>query len=65
MTNNNMTLSEALDVVLGHSNWNNPIYPVFVFGIYQSPYEAYDQLKTEYQEIVNRLIGHIPTKSEL
>jgi hypothetical protein len=59
-----MTLSEALDVVLGHSNWINPIYPFVVSGVYQSPYEAYSRLRTEYQEIVERLIGHIPTKDE-
>lgn len=61
----NCTLSEALDIVFGHNDWSNPLHPMFVSGISQTPYETYGRLKTEYQEIVERLIGHIPTKDEV
>lgn len=60
----NCTLSEALDIVFGHNDWSNPLHPM-ISGISQTPYEAYSRLKTEYQEIVERLIGHIPTKDEV
>lgn len=60
-----MTLSDALDKVYGHNEWHNPIRPVFVSGIVQSPYEAYRALKIEYQQIVDRLIGHVPKAGEV
>ena len=59
-----MTLSEALDAVYGHSNWVNPIRPYFASGVSQTPYEAYEKLKPEYQKIVRNLIGHEPLKDE-
>jgi hypothetical protein len=59
-----MDLSNALNIVYGHSNWSNPIRPYFVSGITQTPYEAYKKLKVELREIVVRLIGHEPAKDE-
>lgn len=57
-------LPEALDIVYGHNRWNNPIRPYFVSGCYQTAYEAYQELKPEYQRIVMRLIGHEPQRGE-
>ena len=59
-----MTLSEALDIVYGHTDWPNPIRPYFVSGISQTPYEAYKDLKLPFRAIVARLIGHEPTVTE-
>ncbi len=59
-----MNLPEALDVMYGRRDWHNPIAPYFVSGISQTPYEAYQGLKSEYKVIVRRLIGHEPEKNE-
>ncbi|HHT9146004.1 MAG TPA: hypothetical protein ACFYD4_10065 [Candidatus Wunengus sp. YC61] len=60
-----MTLTEALDSIYGHGDWNNPIHPYFVSGASQTPYGAYRKLKTPYQEIVCRLIGHLPGRDDV
>jgi len=58
-----MSLTNALDTVYGHNNWSNPIHPYFVSGVQpQTPFETYKKLKKEYQDIICRLIGHLPTK---
>lgn len=59
-----MTLTTALDIVYGHTEWANPIRPNFVTGVTDTPYEAYLKLKPEYQKIVVRLIEHEPTRTE-
>ena len=59
-----MTLSEALNIVYGRNDWHNPIAPLFVSGVSQTPYEAYKALKLEYQVIVHRLIDHEPKEKE-
>jgi len=61
-----MTLSEALDVIYGPGvQWDNPIRPYSVSGVRDTPYKAYQKLKPEYREIVERLIGHTPTSEEV
>lgn len=60
-----MTLSEALDLIYSDgTNWHNPIRPYFATGITQTPYEAYEQLKDEYQVLVRNWIGHEPRRNE-
>ncbi len=59
-----MTLSEALDIVYGHTDWWTPIAPYVVSGISQTPYEAYGKLRVEFQGVVRRLIEHEPTRDE-
>ena len=64
-----MTLSEALDQLfegddINYRNWHNPIRPYFVSGITQTPYEAYKQLKPEYQSLIRKWIGHEPRQKE-
>lgn len=60
-----MTLTEALDLLYGDGvNWHNPIRPYFVSGIRQTPYEAYQQLKPEYQLLVRRWLKHEPKRDE-
>ena len=58
-----MTLIEALDLIC-EGDWRNPIRPYFVSGITQTPYEAYDKLKEEYQILVKCWIEHIPQRNE-
>ncbi len=59
-----MDLTEALDVVYGHTQWNNPLRPSSISGIEDTPYEAFQDLKPEFRVIVVRLIGHQPAKEE-
>jgi hypothetical protein len=60
-----MTLTDALDAVYGHGNWINPLHPfMFKQDHLKTPIEAYRELKPEFQQIVVRLIGHIPTEGE-
>ena len=60
-----MTLTEALDLLYGEGvNWHNPIRPYFVSGISQTPYEAFRQLKDDYQTLVRRWVGHEPRRDE-
>jgi len=65
-----MTLTEALDRLfedmdLDNRNWRNPIRPYFVSGITQTPYEAYKQLKSEYQRLIINWVGHTPSSKEV
>ena len=58
-----MEFCEALTHVYGHNNWFNPIHGIgSIGGWYQTPYEAYDNLKPQYQAIVDSLFGHSPSK---
>ena len=64
-----MNLTEALDQLFDgndfdYRNWRNPIRPYFVSGITQTPFEAYRQLKLEYQYLIRQWIGHEPRRSE-
>jgi hypothetical protein len=64
-----MTLTEALDRIteglpFDYRDWHNPIRPYFVGGVTQTPYEAYQQMEPEYQKLIERWVGHIPTKGE-
>lgn len=64
-----MTLTEALDQLYEGSdfdvrNWRNPIRPYFVSGITQTPYEAYQQLKPEFQLLIERWLRHTPRPNE-
>ena len=64
-----MTLSEALDRLFegedfDYGNWHNPIRPYFVSGVSQTPYEAFRQLRLEYQRLIINWIGHIPRPAE-
>lgn len=69
-----MTLSEALDHVYGkvrsgirgrRYDWTNPIEGMgSVTGVFQTPYEAYQELKPEYKQIVQSLIGRHPEPHE-
>jgi hypothetical protein len=64
-----ITLTDALDRLFEGTNfdyrdWHNPIRPYFVSGITQTPYEAYKQLKPEYQRLIERWLGHEPRPNE-
>lgn len=69
-----MTLSEALDAVYGDikgkyrprkHDWTNPIEGIGSVGsVFQTPYEAYQDLKPEYQQIVRNILGREPEPYE-
>ncbi len=64
--NSNMELCKALTIVYGHSNWWNPLRSAgFQMGsIYQSPFEAYQELDAPFKRIVVSLFGREPEKQD-
>jgi hypothetical protein len=63
---NPMALPDALDIVYGRRNWDNPFYEdgLSISSMKQTPYDAYMDLPKDKQGIVIRLIGHKPTREE-
>ncbi|HUW31402.1 MAG TPA: hypothetical protein VM223_07290 [Planctomycetota bacterium] len=60
-----ISLSAALDYVYGPGvDWSNPIRPYVASSLKQTPYEAYRDLKPEFQGIVCNMVGHDPQKDE-
>ena len=60
-----MKLSESLDYIYGKGvDWTNPIRPGFISSLNQTPYEAYKDLKPEFQRVVCNMIGHEPKSEE-
>ena len=64
-----MTLTEALDrltegMTWEYRDWRNPLRPMFVSGVTQTPFEAYKQLEPEYQRLIVNWIGHEPRRGE-
>lgn len=56
-----MNLCDALTHTYGHNRWFNPIRMAgSVPGIFQTPFEAYEDLKPEFQSVVRSLFGGYP-----
>lgn len=59
------TLTWCLTIIHGDEHWRNPLHPyMFSSRHVTSPFEAYQELKPEFQEIVKNLLGRDPRKED-